>query len=114
MIRPFITALIIGIRTQARVNGTSAVWPMLRLAWKIPAAFLPWGRVELSMWNKRMDSCERCFIYNHTRKTCGYVETQSALLGCGCFMPLKARAKAARCWFWERTGDRGWPKELNG
>lgn len=54
--------------------------------------------VNRAEWRKRVKACNRCLIYNPNKKICKRGE-----LGCGCYIPLKARIPTEDCW----TG-KGW------
>lgn len=63
-----------------------------------------------SLWWRRMRGCQRCPLYDRHRRACGHLwqEYQRGgvlkVLGCGCFLPLKASIGDARCWLHEETG----------
>lgn len=51
-----------------------------------------------------MKACKRCPIYDHTTNRC-YNDARTVLidgierpLGCGCYMPVKAKLSDAECW----------------
>ncbi len=64
----------------------------------------------------RLNACEQCEIYCPELQTCGDARVDDDKpLGCFCFMPVKARIPASRCWLNEseglEPGTMGWPKE---
>lgn len=81
-----------------------------------------------------MAECERCALFSPLR-TCGHVDAvtgnkdadmrngatwihpltgEYGLLGCGCWMPVKALEPDATCFLRDAGADEGWPDELNG
>lgn len=62
-----------------------------------------------------MKACKNCPIYDPIRKTCGneYMEVNGEILGCLCYMPLKAKIPQSGCWARENGLDMGWQDDLN-
>ena len=72
------------------------------------------ARVSEDVEMARMDGCRVCPLFDGRLQTCGsmddVVETRFGWepVGCGCFMPVKVRFKASRCWLEERGAVRRW------
>jgi len=69
------------------------------------------GLVSGSEWRIRMRVCLGCPVYDRVRGRCRPYE--GSVLGCGCYMPVKARFRDAGCWLDEvdRGGPYGWGED---
>ena len=85
------------LRKEAKSEGFWLALNLTKAAWQTISS----RGVGRSAWRARLRACHRCPVYNHKARTCRKYD-----LGCGCYMPLKARLKDAECW----TGL-GWDHE---
>lgn len=51
------------------------------------------GRVDRSVYRRRLRECAECPVYDVSRRAC-----RNGTLGCGCYMPIKAAFKGNQCW----------------
>lgn len=72
---------------------------MLWLGLKIPFTF------DRKLWRQRMLECNQCPIFDASLRRCRPFTGSEH--GCGCFMPFKAAAPAAKCWARENCPDAG-------
>ena len=54
------------------------------------------GAVTDLVWARRMRVCRGCPVFDATRHACR--DRQGLGLGCGCWMPVKARVGGNQCW----------------
>ena len=87
------------LRKEAKTQGAEMALSVAAAVWQT----LTRRGVGRAMWRARMRACHRCPVYDHKMRTCRKYD-----LGCGCYMPLKARLWDAECW----TGF-GWDHEKN-
>lgn len=81
--------------------GAKLVWVLLRWRW------LPKVPTEVAIG--RLNQCQACPLYHAPAQTCGgpteWVWTdkhgRTALMGCGCYLPVKVWLAEARCWLGE-------------
>jgi len=63
--------------------------------------------VPAAVWRARMRACMRCPVYDSRLKRCLNTSQTYTLdgverpLGCGCWMPVKAKLSDAECWMTE-------------
>ncbi len=85
-------------------EGRSRSW------WSILRAILPTlsqGTVSRREYRRRLRACRRCVLWDATLRRCRPLS--GSPLGCGCYMPLKAAAKKARCWLKQAgVNELGW------
>lgn len=129
-----LTSLTASIRAQRLVYPDSGA--RLRIAaWNaVKSAFRLFSGRSRELRRKRLAECERCALFSPL-KTCGHVELVTGdpsldiakgatwhhpvtgeyeLLGCGCYLPLKALEPDATCYLRDTGADEGWPDNLNG
>lgn len=72
----------------------------------------PDAYVSEQHYHLRLATCERCPIFYKPLRTCGTPLKKSLRdLGCWCFLPVKARLRAATCWLNDEIGsgnEYGW------
>lgn len=109
----WIVAIVIATHHGATTLPLSTLFKSAVAVWR---AFMakPESEVSEEMFQARMAVCRECPVYNPKRKTCGFVEHDGKVLGCGCYLPVLARLKATHCWIRENTQLEGvgWPDEL--
>lgn len=87
-----------------RAAGPSA-WPRVASAafWLVAE-----GLVSPRNYRARLTACNRCPIYDKASRRCA--DTVGLGQGCGCYMPVKALGRGARCWMESATGRSEWDK----
>lgn len=100
----FIKALLLAARYDIRHNGWTSAF---KGGFGIVKAVAMWvwdqKRASESLYQERIDTCERCPIYCMASKTCGDARElkDENPLGCFCFMPVKAAIPDSICWLKE-------------
>lgn len=85
------------LRKEAKSQGFQLALNLTKAAWQTINS----RGVGRSAWRARLRACYRCPVYDPKVRTCRKYD-----LGCGCYMPMKARLRDAECW----TGF-GWDHE---
>lgn len=86
------------LQKELRIQGFGVAKELIRAGF----LFLTERGVDRKLWRARIRACNRCLIYNPKERTC-----RRGDLGCGCYMPFKARVAESTCW-----SGKGWgPKE---
>jgi hypothetical protein len=97
------------LRREGRVETT---WGKCKLAWHILAAFLRIGGVTREQWLQRMETCQKCPLFDPSLWRCRPYD--SAPMGCGCgvkYLALVKKPYKRGCWgttFLPGQGI-GWP-----
>lgn len=102
----------------AAFHGIRVLSPMeyLKGARAVIRAMLGESEPEVSeeIYQRRMAVCRECVVFKAKHSTCGFVEHGGHVLGCGCFLEIKARHRTTGCWLRLHTDLEGvgWPDEL--
>lgn len=115
ILREFLHAAWTNARIEGEEKGFKVIPQFLRRTRGILYALIG-PKVSREILEARLNHCSQCPIFNPELKSCGFYVHPSTgeLMGCGCYMALKARAPESRCWLWDRTyGKEGWPTPLN-
>jgi len=81
------------VRREAGFRG------LARVAVEIGRAALSWSRegsVSQVVWRKRIRACMTCPVFDRSRHACR--DRRGLNLGCGCWMPAKAKMSGNQCW----------------
>lgn len=66
------------------------------------------GLTSPRAYRARLTACNRCPIYDRSNRRCA--DTVGLGRGCGCFMPVKALGRGAKCWLGDVGAGSEWDK----